>query len=99
MLGLGSQCYKTIMEINVFQERFSATVLFFYLPCNNEPIFRRSLNPGYKALSPCNLGAIRRIKHQLKCKTICSPCLLVPALPAGGDHSASDTLFVQPLYI
>lgn len=55
-VGLGSQRYKSITEINVFQEQFSATLLFFYRPCN-KPVFRRFLNPCCEALSSCNLGA------------------------------------------
>lgn len=39
-VGLGSQRYKSITEINVFQEQLSATLLFFYLPCN-KLTFRR----------------------------------------------------------
>lgn len=75
-VGLGSQRSKSITEINVFQEHFSATLLFFYLPCN-KPIFRRFLNLWCKALSSCSLGAIRRIKHWLRCKIIPVPAALV----------------------
>lgn len=97
-VGLGSQRYKSITEINVFQEQLSATLLFFYLPCN-KPTFRRFLNPRCKALSCCNLGAIRRIKHWLRCKMIPVPAALVSAPRGRGDHSAPDTLFAQQLYI
>ncbi|KAI1235579.1 hypothetical protein IHE44_0002460 [Lamprotornis superbus] len=81
-VGLGSQRYKSITEINVFQEQFSATLLFFYPPCN-KPIFRRFLNPCCKALSSCNLGAIRRIKHWLNCK-------MIPVLQPLSAHLCSE---------
>lgn len=64
------------MEINVFQEQFSEALLLFCLPRNNNPVFRSSLNPWCRALSSCNLGAIGRIKHWLKCKTILVPTAL-----------------------
>lgn len=84
-VGLGSQRSKSITEINVFQEQFSATLLFFHLPCN-EPIFRRFHHLWCKALS--NLGAIRRIKQWLRCEMIPVPAALVcSSLPREAEVS------------
>lgn len=73
--GLGVSALNPWQKINVFQEQLSATLLFFHLPCN-KPIFRRFLHLWCKALSSCNLGAVRRIKHWLRCEMIPVPAAL-----------------------